>query len=216
MNAVTSKKRGNAHLHPSDGRIAEAALLASARNRDVRAFEELVRRTEDKLYRLAMRHVHNESDAQEILQNVYLSAWRSLPTFEGRSTFGSWMHRITINASLMFLRIRDRHPEVAINDVDATELNDAIGQAAQKPRTRENWVYRPDEQYQSAELRSRIESAVNALPPVLRSIFLLREVGEMSTEDTAGRLGVTIPTAKTRLHRARKALRASLSSYLVC
>jgi RNA polymerase sigma-70 factor (ECF subfamily) len=126
------------------------------------------------------------------------------------------MHRITINASLMFLRIRDRHPEVAINDVDATELNDAIGQAAQKPRTRENWVYRPDEQYQSAELRSRIESAVNALPPVLRSIFLLREVGEMSTEDTAGRLGVTIPTAKTRLHRARKALRASLSSYLVC
>jgi RNA polymerase sigma-70 factor (ECF subfamily) len=216
MHIVTGKKRADGYLPRTRGRLSEAALLASARDRNVEAFEELVRRTEDKLYRLAMRHVHNESDAQEILQNAYLSAWRSLPSFEGRSSFGSWMHRITVNASLMFLRIRDRHAEVAIHNVDATELNDAIGQAAQKPRTRENLLHRPDEQYQSAELRRRIEIAVNALPPILRSIFLLREIGEMSTEDTADTLGVTIPTAKTRLHRARMALRASLGSYVAC
>lgn len=95
-------------------------------------------------------------------------------------------------------------------------MNDALGLAAQKPRTAENPWHRPDEQYQSAELRRRIEIAINALPPMLRSIFLLREVGEMSTEHTAGTLGVTIPAAKTRLHRARMALRESLSSYVGC
>ena len=74
----------------------------------------------------------------------------------------------------------------------------------------------PDEEFQSAELRHRIEIAVNALPNHLRSIFVLREVCEMSTKDTAGKLGVSIPAAKTRLHRARRALRESLGDYVAC
>jgi RNA polymerase sigma-70 factor (ECF subfamily) len=183
---------------------------------DVGAFEELVRRTEDALYRLAMRYVRDESDAQEILQNSYLSAWRSLPTFEGRAQFGCWMHRITVNASLMLLRARNRHHEIAIDDVEPMELNNAIGQAAKKPRVRDKWPQRPDEEYQSTELRRHIESAVNALPESLRETFLLRDVKEMSTEDTAGELGASTTAIKARLHRARRVLRESLGNYVAC
>jgi len=218
MQVVTSKEVGGrpSRRRPALlGGLSEAALLKRARRgKDVGAFEELVGRTEDRLYRLAMRYVRNESDAQEILQNAYLAAWRSLPTFEGRSQFSSWMHKITVNASLMLLRTRNRHPEVAINDVEPMELNAAIGQATQEQSPREDWSLRPDEEFQSAELRRRIEVAVNSLPTDLRSIFLLRDVWEMSTEDSAAKLRVSIPAAKTRLHRARRELRESLGCYL--
>jgi RNA polymerase sigma-70 factor (ECF subfamily) len=196
--------------------LSEAALLMRARGKDAGAFEELVRRSEEKLYRLAMRYVGNESDAQEILQNTFLSAWRSLPSFKGRAQFGSWMHRITVNASLMLLRARNRHPEVTIDDIEPMELNGAAGQASQRLSACEDWSPRPDEQLQSAELRRRIEIAVNSLPGTLRAIFLLRDVWELSTEDSAGKLGVSVPAAKTRLHRARRVLRESLGNYVAC
>jgi RNA polymerase sigma-70 factor (ECF subfamily) len=217
MHVVTSKVKGGRPPRRRTallGGVSEAALLKRAQGKDVGAFEELVGRTEDRLYRLAMRYVRNESDAQEILQNAYLSAWRSLSTFAARSQFGSWMHRITVNASLMVLRTRNRHPEVAINDVGPMELNDAIGQVTQEQTAREEWSRRPDEEFQSAELRRRIEVAVNSLPRDLRSIFLLRDVWEMSTEDSAAKLRVSIPAAKTRLHRARRELRESLGYYV--
>jgi RNA polymerase sigma-70 factor (ECF subfamily) len=197
-------------------RLSEPVLLKRARDRDVGAFEELVNRTEVKLYRVVMRIVHNESDAQEVLQDAYLSAWRSMPTFEGRAQFGSWMHRIVVNTALMRLRTRNRHPEVAIQDLDLSEVNEAIGQARQTALWRENPPDRPDEQLQSAELLRQIETAVNHLPHNLRAIFLLRAVGEVSTQDSAARLGVSIPTAKTRLNRARRVLRASLGDYVAC
>jgi RNA polymerase sigma-70 factor (ECF subfamily) len=219
MYFVNSKDSGRSKLHRRKAFLedfSETVLLKRAIGGDVGAFEELVRRTEDALYRLAMRYVHDESDAQEILQNSYLSAWRSLPTFEGRAQFGCWMHRITVNASLMLLRARNRHHEIAIDDVEPMELNNAIGQAARKPRVRDKWPQRPDEEYQSTELRRHIESAVNALPESLRETFLLRDVKEMSTEDTAGELGASTTAIKARLHRARRVLRESLGNYVAC
>jgi RNA polymerase sigma factor (sigma-70 family) len=135
--------------------LSEVALVQRARGNDVGAFEELVGRTEDRLYRLAMHYVRNESDAQEILQNAYLSAWRSLPTFEGRAQFGSWIHRITVNASLMFLRAQNRHAKVAMGDVGPTELNDAAGQAANHLGARRDLSLRPDEELQSPWSHSR-------------------------------------------------------------
>ena len=196
--------------------LSEATVLKRACDREVAAFEDLVRRTEAELYRLAMRYVHNESDAQEILQNAYLSAWRGLPSFEGRAQFGSWIHRITVNASLMFLRARSRHHEIALDDVEPTGLNAAIGKATPGPVLRQDGSHHPDHELQSAELRGRIAVAVSFLPPKLRETFLLRTVSELSTKDTAGQLGVSIPATKTRLLRARRALRESLVSYVAC
>ena len=195
-------------------RLSDATLLERACGKDAGAFEQLVARTQEKLFRVAMRYVRNESDAQEIVQNAYLSAWRSLSTFESRAKFGSWMHRITVNAALMFLRSRNRHPESASNDVETVESNDVIGPAAEKQTAREDLSPRPDEELQSAELRRHIAFAINSLPQNLKAIFLLRDVWEESTEDSAAKLKVSIPAAKTRLHRARRVLRESLGSLL--
>lgn len=196
--------------------LSDAAVLEGGCERDIAAFEDLVLRTKQNLYGLAMRYVHNESDAQEILQNAYLAAWRGLASFEGRAQFASWMHRITVNASLMFLRARGRHREIGLDDVEPTTLNVAMVEATHGPTLRRHGSHGPDHEFQAAELRERIASAVGLLPPILRETFLLRDVREMSTKEAAGNLGVTIPTAKTRLCRARRALRESLVNYVAC
>jgi RNA polymerase sigma-70 factor (ECF subfamily) len=219
MHVVNSKEKTGRQPRASTSPLAllsEAALLKRACDRDEAAFEDLVRRTEEKLYRLAMRYVHNESDAQEILQNAYLSAWRGLPSFEGRAQLSSWMYRITLNASLMFLRARSRSREVALDDVDSTKLDAATGKVMPGPALHRDGSHRPDHEFQSAELRGRIAVAVRSLPLKLRETFLLRDVGEMSTKDAAGKLGVSIPAAKTRLFRARRVLRESLVNYVAC
>lgn len=198
------------------GPLADASdevLVERARGKDEAAFEELVGRYEDKLYRLAMRFVRNETDAQEILQDAFLSAWRNLPAFEGRAQFGSWMYRVTVNAALMLLRSRNRHPEVTVDDIEPTALNDAVAESGQTLRGSADWSQRADEQLQSLEMRRHIQASVDALPEGLRTVFLLRDVEELSTEDTAGLLGLSVPAVKTRLHRARLALRVAIGQY---
>jgi RNA polymerase sigma-70 factor (ECF subfamily) len=192
--------------------LTDEVLVARARTKDEAAFEELVNRYEDKLYRLAMRFVRNETDAQEILQDAFLSAWRNLPTFEGRAQFGSWMYRVTVNAALMLLRSRNRHPEVGVDEVEPSALNDAVVENGQM-RANTDWSQRPDEQLQSDELRRHIQASVDALPEGLRTVFLLRDVEELSTEDTAELLALSVPAVKTRLHRARLALREAIGRY---
>jgi RNA polymerase sigma-70 factor, ECF subfamily len=192
---------------------SDESLVERARAKDEAAFEELVSRYEDKLYRLAMRFVRNETDAQEILQEAFLSAWRNLPSFEGRAQFGSWMYRVTVNASLMLLRSRNRHPEVNVDDVEPTALNNAVAEDGQRVRGNSDWAERADSQLQSAEMRKHIQTSVDALPDGLRTVFLLRDVEELSTENTADLLGLSVPAVKTRLHRARLALREAIGRY---
>jgi len=191
--------------------LTDEVLVGRARNKDVAAFEELLGRYEDKLYRLAMRFVRNENDAQEILQEVFLSAWRNLPGFEGRAQFGSWMYRVTVNAALMFLRARNRHPEVMLDDIEPGTLHKVAEQSVHG--SSEDWSQRPDEQFQSEELRRHIQTAVDALPDGLRTVFLVRDVEGLSTEETADLLGLSLPAVKTRLHRARLALREAIGQY---
>jgi RNA polymerase sigma-70 factor (ECF subfamily) len=193
--------------------ISDEVLVERARAKDEAAFEALVGRYEDKLYRLAMRFVRNETDAQEILQDAFLSAWRNLPTFEGRAQFSSWMYRVTVNAALMLLRSRNRHPEVTVDDIEPSALNDAVVENGQMMRSSADWSQRPDEQLQSEEMRKHIQVSVDALPDGLRTVFLLRDVEELSTEDTAEMLGLSVPAVKTRLHRARLALREAIGRY---
>jgi RNA polymerase sigma-70 factor (ECF subfamily) len=190
--------------------LTDEVLVERVRSKDVTAFEELLGRYEDKLYRLAMRFVRNENDAQEILQDAFLSAWRNLPGFEGRAQFGSWMYRVTVNAALMFLRARSRHPEVMLDDVEPAILHKAEQSVH---GSSEDWSQRPDEQLQSEELRRHIQEAADALPEGLRTVFLVRDVEGMSTEATAELLGLSLPAVKTRLHRARLAMREAIGRY---
>ena len=185
-------------------------LVARARDKDFAAFEDLLGRYEDKVFRLANRIVRNETDAKEILQETFVSIWRKLDTFKGDSQFGSWVYRIATNAALMRLRAHRRHPEVSTEELPIGYL-DNYGQPL--PTGADNWSKRPDDELQSSELRAHIQAAVDALPDIYRTVFVIRDIEGLSTEETAEALGISIPTVKTRLHRARIALRDSIGGY---
>jgi RNA polymerase sigma-70 factor (ECF subfamily) len=184
-------------------------LVARARNKDFGAFEELVDRYDDKIYRLAYRFVRNETEAKEIVQDTFLSVWRKLDTFKGDAQFGSWLYRVAANAALMRLRAQRRHPEVSTEELPI----DYLDNYGHLPNTGENWAKRPDDELQSDELRRRIQKAVDELPEIYRTVFLVRDVEGLSTEETAEVLQISVPTVKTRLHRARLALRDAISHY---
>ena len=189
--------------------VSDEELVARARAKDFGAFEQLLDRYEDKIFRLAYRFVRNETEAKEVLQDTFLSIWRKLDTFKGDSQFGSWLYRVAANTALMRLRAQRRHPEVSTEELPAGYL-DTFGAL---PPTGENWAKRPDDELQSDELRRHIQSATDALPEIYRTVFLLRDVEGLSTEETAEILDISVPTVKTRLHRARIALRDTITSY---
>jgi RNA polymerase sigma-70 factor, ECF subfamily len=184
-------------------------LVAKAQAKDYAAFEQLLDRYEDKIFRLAYRFVRNETEAKEILQDTFLTIWRKLDTFKGDAQFSSWLYRVAANAALMRLRSQRRHPEVSTEDLPIGYL-DNYGQL---PPAIENWAKRPDEELASDELRRHIQSAVDALPEIYRTVFLIRDVEGLSTEETAEVLQISVPTVKTRLHRARIALRDTITAY---
>ncbi len=189
--------------------VSDEELVARARAKDFAAFEQLLDRYEDKIFRLAFRFVRNETDAKEVLQDTFLTIWRKLDTFKGDSQFSSWLYRVAANTALMRLRAQRRHPEVSTEELPIGFL-DSYGQM---PPAGENWAKRPDDELQSGELRSHIQSAVDTLPEIYRTVFLLRDVEGMSTEETAEVLQISVPTVKTRLHRARLALRDRITTY---
>lgn len=194
---------------PAQPVVTDEELVARARAQDFGAFEELVARYDDKIYRLAFRFVRNETEAKEIVQDTFLSVWRKLDTFKGDSQFGSWLYRVAANAALMRLRAQRRHPEVSTEELPVDYL-DNYGHVQSQG---ENWAKRPDDELQSDELRRRIQKAVDELPEIYRTVFLVRDVEGLSTEETAEVLEISVPTVKTRLHRARIALRNEISRY---
>jgi RNA polymerase sigma-70 factor (ECF subfamily) len=186
---------------------ADTALVERALASDQAAFEELVARHSPRLGRLVSRMVEGAAEREEALQNAWISAWRNLPTFEGRSQFGSWIYRVTANESLMLLRQRRRRPDIPASNVDdltRTEANTIPF------CSRGCWVERPDEAMQRTELRALLQRTVENLAPMLRQAFMLRYVDGLSIKETARLLRVGEPTVKTRLHRACMALRKAI------
>lgn len=184
-------------------------LVAQALANDVAAFEDLLGRHEGRLYRLALRMMKDEDDAREVLQDAFVSAWKGLKTFEGKSQFGSWIYRVVANTALMALRSKRRHPSVSVDDVEPSALEAAVAGAGQGL----NWARRPDDDLQGAELRQAVDLAIAALPDAQRVVLQLRDVDELSTGETAALLGINEPNVKTRLHRARLALRLAIGAY---
>jgi RNA polymerase sigma-70 factor (ECF subfamily) len=195
------------------GGLSDDALVARAKARDFDAFEVLVGRYEDKVYRLAFRFMRNETEAKEIVQETLLSVWRKLDGFKGDSQFSSWLYRVTANAALMRLRAQRRHPEVSTEELEPGYLDTHQSTFGQITTPGDNWARRPDEELQSDEVRRQIQQAIDELPEIYRTVFLIRDVDGMSTEETAEALGLSIPTVKTRLHRARMALRGAIGAH---
>ncbi len=183
----------------------EGTLVAQAKAGDVRAFEELVSRYERKIFRLAMNITQNKEDAEDVMQEAFLKAYSHLKDFQGDSRFYTWLVRITVNEGLMKLRKR-RPGQVSIDEKIETE-DDLI------VRELEDWGPSPEQRYEQSEMQHILQSAIGEVDPAFGIVFALRDIEELSTEDTAEILGLSVPAVKSRLLRARLKLRQKLNRY---
>jgi RNA polymerase sigma-70 factor, ECF subfamily len=184
----------------------DMALVHACKSGDTTAFEELVRRYDRKLFRIAQHVTHNREDAQDAVQEAFLKAFRKLSQFRENSQFSTWLTRITVNESLMKLRKQRSIKEVSF-DPDLERDADA------GPFDFAEWAPNPEELYRRSELRSILRSELQGLRSSLRVVFVLRDIEELSTEETAEVLELTRVAVKARLCRARAQLRKRLSKY---
>ncbi len=191
---------------PQDG---DEQLLLSAQDGDVAAFEALVERHRDRVFGVAMRMTRSEADAAEITQDTFLSAYQHLAEFRGEAAFGSWVHRIAANHALMRLRHR-RVVQAAEEEIKGPEFNER-GSLVDYPAS--DWSRRADEKALDAELGQAIHQATDRLPEGYRSVFLLKDVEGLSYEEIAEITGDSVPAIKSRLHRARLALREAIDQF---
>lgn len=186
----------------NDTNISLEALQAGDRIE----FARLVEVTSPKIYRLALKMMGNPQDAEDILQDTYIKAFRNINTFAGRSSLSTWLYRIATNEALMSLR-RKQLDTVSIDEPVETM------EGEQEPTQIVDWCCLPEQELLSAETRHRLDDAISHLSPALRVVFLLRDIEGLSTLETAQALNLSEEAVKTRLSRARMQLREDLSVY---
>jgi RNA polymerase sigma-70 factor, ECF subfamily len=169
-------------------------------------FARLVDAYSTQIYRLALKMLADEQDAEDVLQNTFMKALQSIENFEGRSSLSTWLYRIAVNEALMLLR---RHKPTVSVAMDYEDDEDEI----QHPTQFTDWCCLPEEDLLSAEAKKHLDLAIRRLPEKLQVVFLLRDVEGLSIRETSEALDLTETAVKTRLLRARLNLREQLSSY---
>jgi RNA polymerase sigma-70 factor, ECF subfamily len=185
----------------------DSALATRIARGDHAVFEALMRRHNGRLFRVARAILKDDADAEDALQDAYLEAFRHIAAFQGGSTLLTWLTRIVINRALMSLRSGKRHGII----VPFAEHLDDDGREKAAPDVEDRTAASPVDAALRAEMRRMIERRIDELPHVFRTVFVMREVEEMSAEDVAECLGIPAATVRTRLFRARALLRQSLS-----
>jgi RNA polymerase sigma-70 factor (ECF subfamily) len=183
----------------------DAELLARIRAGDERACEALVRQHAGRMLGLARRFLRTQEDSADAVQDAFLSAFRSLEGFEGKSALGTWLHRIVVNVCLKRRRARSRSREVQID-----ELLPSFDQSGHHSHPVRSWEDGALARLTRAETRAYVWACIDRLPDSYRQVLVLRDIEELDTEQTAQHLGINPGAAKTRLHRARQALRTLL------
>ena len=196
-----------------DGQPGDRELVERAQQGDGAAFAMLVERHQRQLYRLALRMTGSEADAQEVLQEAFLNAYQKLPLFRGEAQFSSWLYRIAANSALMRLRRKRRAPDTLAEQPLELAGPRFSAEGYLEPASSSDWSQRADEKMMSGELGAAINRAVADLPDDYRTVFLLKDVDGLSNEDIANALDLTVPAVKSRLHRARLALREKLGEF---
>lgn len=196
----------NPHRLPSKvARDDEHLLVTAAKSGDTASFEELVNRYERKIFRLTMNITRNREDAEDAMQDAFMKAYSHLNTFQEGSRFYTWLVRIAANEALM--RLRKRRPNQFSLDEPIEGDEDVI------PREIEDWGPSPEQRYAQSEMREILNGAMDDLQPDFRVVFVLRDVEGISTEETAGVLGISVAAVKSRLLRARLKMRQKLNRY---
>ena len=189
-----------------DEQHPDVGLVERVRGGDVSAYDELVRKYERQVFRIAQRITQNREDAEDVTQDTFVKGFEKLDQFQGNSKFYTWLVRIAVNESLMRLRKRRTGRMVSIDE-------DVVTDEGSVPRDLADWAPDPEQNYSQSELHQILEKTIKGLPPGFRVVFELRDVQGLSTEETAEALGLSIPAVKSRLLRARLQLRERLTRY---
>ncbi len=194
-------------MNGSENKVeTEGFSLEALHAGDPEEFARLVDAYSGKIYRLATKMLNQQLDAEDVLQETFLKAYRGIKSFDGRSKISTWLFRIATNEALMV--IRRKHPDtVSIDEPVETEEGEL------EPIQIVDWCCLPEEELLSEETKERLDAAVQKLPERLKVVFLLRDINDLSTHETAEILGLTETAVKTRLSRARLRLREELSIY---
>lgn len=187
----------------------EAALIARLRAKDDDAFALLVRSYAGRLLSVARRFLNSEEDARDAVQDAFVSAFRSIGNFKAGSSLATWLHRIVVNSALMRLRSKRRHPEEELDELlpkfqtDGHQVTSSV-----------DWQESAEDLVQREEMRALVRRSIDMLPDTHRTILIMRDIEEMTTDEVAQALGITANAVKVRLHRARQALRTLLDREL--
>jgi RNA polymerase sigma-70 factor, ECF subfamily len=182
----------------------ESALVTAAKSGDMTAFSDLVQHYDRRVFRMAKQITQNDDDAEDVLQETFLKAYTHLADFQGNSKFYTWLVRIAVNEALMKLRKRRSDRTVPLDDPIDTGEDEVVREIAV-------WDQNPEDTYSREELATILDQAIQSLKPAYRTVFVLRDIEEMSIEETAETLKLSISAVKSRLLRARLQLREKLT-----
>jgi RNA polymerase sigma-70 factor, ECF subfamily len=191
---------------PDEGKLSDEAIVRRVQSGESALFEILMRRYNQRLYRVARAVVKDEAEAEDVMQQAYVNAYTHLEQFADRARFSTWLTRIALHEALARARRRSRFTEIPHMSDQADGA--VAGQTPEDSLTAPGPD--PEQQLSRGELRQALETALATLPPLYRTTFVLRDVDELSTAEAAECLGVSVDTVKTRLHRARALLRDAL------
>ena len=205
MTQATTQGLRDGNTNISLGEVSDLDLVAMLQAGDQNGFGEVLNRYTEKVSNLALRIARNHEDAEEIVQDVFITVYRKIANFEGKSAFSSWLYRITVNTAFMKLRKRKQTPTTPLEDMGQGIKDSWVGERSDTS----------DVNYLTSrhELRQHLDAAIAKLPEEYRMIFVLRDVDGLSNQEVGEILGVSVPAVKSRLHRSRQMLRKRLSRY---
>lgn len=202
MNQTLSSSISLRHI---DDQVLVSRTLAG----ETHCFEELFRRYSDRVYGISLGMVRSEAEAQDVVQETFLSAFRKLDTYRAESPFRGWLFRIASNASLMRLRTRRRRPEVSL-ELSGPSFDDD----GRHERPIQDLRPLASKTLEDQELGERLHQSIDALPQKYRSVLILADFDHRSMKEIGEQLDLSVPAVKTRLHRARLSIRQDLEAYL--
>lgn len=198
-----------ANQRPAIAKEDESSLVDRLQNGDSLAFEELVRGYGPRLLRVARRMMRTEEDARDALQDAFVAVFKSIKNFEQSSQLSTWLHRICINACLMRLRSQRRRPEE-----DIEQYLPRFSDDGHQTDPSVSWRESAEALMQRTEICSLVRASIDRLPETYRTVLLLRDIEELTTDEAAASLGITPNAVKIRLHRGRQALRGLLDPHM--
>lgn len=189
-----------------DEKISDVGLVEQFKEGNIAAFEEILERYEAKIMNLALRFTRNQEDAEEVMQDVFITVYRKIDGFRGQSAFSSWLYRIVVNAAFMKLRKKKQNHTVSMEDLAPAVKQYCMERDSAATTHSHNIAV-------TRELQEVLQRAIDKLPDQYRAVFVLRDVDGLSNQETGQILDLSIPAVKSRLHRSRIMLRKRLQRY---